>query len=276
MLDASAVQALTQAQAVTATATAITNAVTSVLGRAVAAIPNDFEVKDFEPYLPTRRRARGVMTTSAIADFAAYTQDHAEPGASVFVDKDRMAATAVLNLGTPDQPGHADNLAVAALDKSAAFAALLAIANGQPRKQSDVAEFLEDWQNFVTCRADDVLGTPQAIAAIRKITIESARKVETEEKALGTSRSAFESVQASSTEQLPTHIEFVCDSPYFGLSTRIFNLRLSVLTTDKPLIVLRIVKLEEHQEGMAGEFSRLVREALGGDIPVALGAYQRK
>lgn len=273
MLDESAVKALTKAEAVTATATAIQSAIT--IGRSFAAVPNDFEVKDFEGFQPTRRRARGSMTTSVLADFAAYVANSAEAGASVFIDKDRMKATAVLNLGTPERPGHADNLAIVALEKSAAFAAVLAIANGQPRKQTDVAEFLEDWAPFVTCRGDDVIGTGQAAAAVRNITIESAKKVTSSEQQLGTSKSAFESVQASSADNLPTVIEFLCEPPYFGLSARTLTLRLSILATDKPMVVLRVVKLEEHQEGMAGEFAELTRAALGSTLPVGIGTYQR-
>lgn len=274
MLDASAVQALSKAEAVTATATAIQNAL--VIGRAVAAVPNDFEVKDFEPYLPNRRRPRGTMSTSVLADFATYTAAHAEAGASVFIDKDRMRATAVLNLGTTERPGHADNLATITLEQSAAYSALLSIANGQPRKQTDVAEFLEDWATFITCRhADEIVGTGQAAAAVRNITIEAAKKVTSSEQQLGAERSAFESVQASSRETLPTHIDFLCEPPYFGLSPRTLSLRLSILTTDKPMVVLRVVKLEEHKEGMATEFAQLTRDAVGAGMPVAIGAYQR-
>jgi uncharacterized protein YfdQ (DUF2303 family) len=274
MFDASAVQALSKAEAVTATAAAISGAIE--IGRAVAAVPNDFEVKDFETYLPTRRRPRGTMATSVLADFAAYAGANAAPGASVFIDKDRMRATAVLNLGTTDQPGHADNLATITLEKSAAFAALLSIANGQPRKQTDVAEFLEDWAPFIACRNEaDVIPTGHAAAAIRNITIEAAKKVTSSEQQLGAARSAFESVQASSGVNLPTQIEFRCEPPYFGLSSRTLGLRLSILTTDKPMVVLRVVKLEEHQEGMAAEFAQLTRDAVGAGMPVAIGTYQR-
>ena len=274
MLDESAVKALAKAEAVTATATAITNAL--LMGRSVAAVPNDFDVKDFEAYQPTRRRARGSMTTSVLADFATYAGTNAETGAAVFIDKDRMRATAVLNLGTPERPGHADNLAIVALEKSAAYAAVLSIANGQPRKQTEVAEFLEDWAPFIACRnTADVIPTGQAAAAVRTITIEAAKKVTSAEQQLGAERSTFESVQASSSDNLPTQIDFHCEAPYFGLASRTLTLRLSILANDKPLIVLRIVKLEEHQEGMAAEFAEKVRAELNGGMPVGIGSYQR-
>jgi uncharacterized protein YfdQ (DUF2303 family) len=281
MLDQSAVKALTQAEATTAANKAVDIAEESLSH--VLALPHDFSLHDLEQYLPNRRRARGTMTTSVIADFAEYAQKHAsiadtgEKAAAVFVDKDAMKASAVLNLGTTDEPGHADNLAIVVLEKSAAYSALLAIANGQARKQTEVAEFLEDWAHVITCRVDDeILPTGQAVAAVRTITIEQARKATSTEQQLGAERSAFESVQASSEHKLPTYIDFTVDPPYFGLSARTLTMRLSIITGDKPLIVLRIIKLQEHQELMAAEFAGLVRAALDDELPVAIGTYQAK
>lgn len=281
MFDQSAVQALTKAEATTASNNAVGAAELNLTH--VLALPSDFSLKDLEAYLPERRRARGTMTTSVIPDFASYTKDNSDEteeghkAAAVFVDKDAMKATAVLNLGKPQAPGHADNLAVIVLEKSAAYSALLAIANGQPRKQAEVAEFLEDWAPFITCRVDDeILSTGQAAAAVRTITIEQARKTNSSEQQLGAERSAFESVQASSEHKLPTFIDFLVDPPYFGLEARHLTMRLSIITGDKPLIVLRIIKLQEHQESMAGEFADLVRGALDGDLPVVIGTYQKQ
>ena len=96
----------------------------------------------------------------------------------------------------------------------------------------------------------------------RTITIEAAKKVTSAEQQLGAEKSTFESVQASSGDNLPTQIEFHCEAPYFGLSPRTLTLRLSVLAADKPMVVLRVVKLEEHQEGMAAEFAEKVRAEL--------------
>jgi uncharacterized protein YfdQ (DUF2303 family) len=281
MLDQSAVKALTQAEATANANKALDAAELSVAH--VAALPHDFTVHDLEPYLPERRRARGTMTTSVIADFASYAKDNSDEteeglkAAAIFVDKDAMKGTAVLNLGKPHAPGHADNLAVIVLEKSAAYAALLAMANGQPRKQTEVAEFLEDWATYITCRVDDdILSTGQAAAAVRTITIEQARKTNSSEQQLGAERSAFESVQASSEHKLPTLIDFLVEPPYFGLQPRTLTMRLSIITGEKPLIVLRIIKLQEHQEGMAAEFADLVREALDGELPVVIGTYQKK
>lgn len=247
---------------------------------AVVALPDRYSTHDLEKFLPTRRRARGRMSTSSVRDFAAYTSAHREPGASVFIDATKMRAVGVLNLGTPLEPGHADNLAVLELEQTAAFKALLQARSGH-KSQATLAEFLEDWPDAVQAFAGtEQLAAPKAIAAIRKITIESLRKLESEEQQLSATRSAFESVAATSTEKLPTHIYFRC-VPYAGLAERTFVLRLAIHTGDKaPQLSLRIVNEELHAEQMAQELCQLLRMTLeeaayGGDspLPVLIGSY---
>jgi len=241
----------------------------------LTALPSDFKLHDLEQYLPNRRRARGTMTTSVLSSFAEYSQAHAELGASVFISPDNLKAVTVLNLGTPESPGHTDNRVTLELEKTAAYKALTGIANGSARSQKDIAEFMEDWQEHVQCFDDGgEIKTSKAIAAVRKITIESMRKMESEEQSLSASKSAFESIQASSKEPLPTVIYFQCE-PYAGLEQRLFVLRLGVLTGEaSPKVNLRIVKAEKHQEEMADELAALItRELLGDGIPVLLGSY---
>lgn len=240
----------------------------------LVALPETFKTHDLEQYQPNRRRARGVMTTHALSDFATYTKAHAEEGATVFVDADEMNATAVLNMGTSAAPGHTDNRAKVQLKRTAAYAAVKAHASGQAISQLKAAEFLEDWPGHVQCFNDQgSITQPKAIAAIRKLSIESMRRLESSEQSLSASKSAFESVQATSAEPIPTTIYFDCE-PYYGLESRQFVLRLGVLTGgDKPAISLRIVKQELHDEEMANEFANLARDALGSDLPVLIGAY---
>lgn len=247
---------------------------------AVVALPDRYSTHDLEKFLPLRRRARGRMSTTSVRDFAAYTSAHREPGANVFIDANKMRAVGVLNLGTPLEPGHADNLAVLELEQTAAFKALLQARSGH-KSQATLAEFLEDWPDAVQAfSGTDELTAPKAIAAIRKITIESLRKLESEEQQLSATRSAFESVAATSTEKLPTHIYFRC-VPYSGLAERTFVLRLAIHTGDKvPSLSLRLVNEELHAEQMAQELCHLLRTTLelpayAGDspLPVLIGSY---
>lgn len=273
MFDKDAIDALQEGASIMQASNAVSVAFED---KAVVALPSDYQEHDLEKYLPNRRRARGVMNTSALKDFAAYAKTHAEEGASVFVDADDMTAIAVLNLGTPEKPGHADNRAKLEARKTAAYQALLTHASGRPISQTTAAEFLEDWPDLIECFNDQgSIKLPKAIGALRKLTIEAMRKLESSEQSLSASKSAFESIQATSTEPIPTTIYFKC-VPFKDLAERSFVLRLGVQTGgDKPSIVLRIVKAELHAEEMAIELADLVRDSLAGTMPVLLGAYTK-
>lgn len=278
MFTAEAIQELSRAQAITAASAAVGSAALGHNGHSAVALPEQFKLHDLEQYLPTRRRLRGSMTTPKTAAFAEYTARHREAGASVFVNPDAMQAVAVLNLGTPDSPGHGDNRAVLAPPKTAAFAALLAIANGSQKKQTDVAEYLEDWAPLIRCENEsgEDIAIKHAAAAVRKITIDSTRRQESSEQQLSAARSTFEQVKATGTDHLPVLIDVTCE-PYMGLAARTFRLRLGIVTGDKPSLVLRVVKREQHDEEMAQELAQLVRGALAGsDVPVLVGSYSMK
>ena len=271
MLDKDAIRELVSPQAITAAHHAVKNALSSA---GVVALPSHFEPHDLERFLPARRRMRGSMETPALSDFAAYISSHSETGATVFVDGAQMAAHAVLNLGSPSAPGHADHLALYRPTKTAAYAAMCAIATGSAHTQQAVAEFFEDWLDASRMEffsSTDAVTPGRAIAAVRNVTIDTARKVEARELQLGASRSSFESVTASSSDTLPTHVYFRC-SPHVGMRDRLFVLRVGVVTAEKPKLTLRIVNAELHIEEMAAELSASVREAVSG-AAVHIGTY---
>jgi uncharacterized protein YfdQ (DUF2303 family) len=291
MFDKEAIKQLQEGESISSAVVALQAEETT--GNLVA-LPSDFKVHDLEQYLPNRRRARGTMNTEDLSSFASYFTAHAEAGATVFVDKDAMKAVGVLNLGSATEPGHADNKAVLSLKSLAAYDSLRKIANGQAQTQGAVAEWMEDWQDMIECwsQAEDValleksnidndphnvfLANAKAIAAVRNITIDAARKVESEEGQLSASKSAFESVKASSKHTLPTHISFTT-VPYMGLEERCFVLRLGILTGgDKTAITLRIVKMEEHQQEMAEEFAGIVAISVGdAEHGVLVGTHNK-
>lgn len=269
------VEALRESLTATAVHEAVSEAI--VCGLGATALHEDVKVHDLEQYLPRRRRARGSMQTAYVAPFAQYTTAYAEPGAAVFVDAEHMAASAVLDLGTKELPGHADHRAKLQPGKTAAYAALVGI-NGRAQSQQQLAEFFEDWGSVAKVQffgADGEITTGKALAAIRRITIENLRKVESEEQQLSANRTAFESVKASSHEPIPTTIYFA-HKPYADLQERTFVLRLSILASDKaPMLVLRIQNLEAHTEDMGNELADLVRAAIGDALPVLLGSYSK-
>lgn len=276
MISPDTIDLLTQAQAISAAEAAVGAAATGCIG--VVALPEKFKLHDIEAMLPARRRQRGNMSTSCIDSYCSYTEAHAELGTTVFVADD-MTARTVLNLGDQNNPGHADNLASLVLVKTAAYEAMLQI-NGKGIAQKDAAEFLEDWsdqlQFFRGTDPEETISRGQAIAAVRKITIDAVRKLESTSENLSESASAFEQVTASSKDPLPALVYFSC-IPYEGLQERTFVLRLSILTGDeKPRIVLRIQRLQLHIEEMAAELAKTVHDQLVSEsISVVRGTYTR-
>lgn len=273
MFDKEAIEALQQGEAIKAAIEATDKGLNE---SGIFALPDNFKVHDQEDAQPFRRRQRGVMETKDIIAFADYVSSNKSDGATVFVDSDNLHAAAVLNFGTNDRPGHADNRAIISLRSTAAYKALLANASGSWRTQKEVAEFMEDWMEQMQFFNDNhgELSPGRAIAAIRKITIESMRKMESSEQTLSAAKSAFESVQATSADPIPTVLYFKTE-PFQYIEERTFVLRLGVSTQgDKPLLNLRIQKLEEHQQEMAQEFAGLMGKHFT-DVPIIIGSYKR-
>jgi len=279
MFDAQAIEKLTQSEAITA---ANNSVIDSPARDKAVALPDGFKLHNLEDFSDFRYRARGVFTTASILDLAGYVKAHGEAGATIFVDAETMTAKAVLNLGTISLPGHADNLAKLALPKTAALQALLKV-HDRPLGQAQTAEWMEDWADHLSAFGpheddDDKQAAPitlrKAIGAIRRITVDAMRKLESEEQSLSAQRSTFESVTVSSKDTLPALLYFKCE-PYPGLRERQFVLRVGVSTPgDKPAITLRILKLETAQEEMAQELCQLIAKA-AEDTPTLIGTYTR-
>jgi len=223
------------------------------------ALPESVRIHSLENLQDGRFRFRGKMETASIQDFSRYCKDYAGEGVRSFINADNMAAVTVFNLGTLTAPGHADNIAVLKLKRTAPFQALLNI-NGDKNSQKDLAEWLEDWSEFLMAFTADgeVLDIKKAIGGVRKITIEASSSADHEDSYFGAKRSVMESVEAKSKEVMPAAFEFKC-VPYEGLGERRFRLRYSVLTGgNAPVLVLRIVQLETAEELMATEFRELL------------------
>lgn len=233
-------------------------------------VPENMKVVSLEEYQEHRSNYRGTFQTLSIADFARYAADF--EGGKCFINQQDMKATCFFDLGDEDLPGHGRHRAHLALEKTAAFEAMLS-RNGYALSQKDMAEWLEDWRDHITpVGADDV---KKAIQAVRNITISAnASATHVTEDFRGT-RSVAEEIEAKGVVQLPTGFTFEC-FPYHGLNERTFTLRLSVLTGDKPTLVLRLARWEEQQEAMAQEFSEHLGTALksaGADASIFLGSF---
>lgn len=243
----------------------------------VVALPDSFHVEDLDKFQPTRRRLCGTLCTSNEQHFVGYCQQNKEAGAIVTIDADEMLAVAHLNFGTAKAPGHADNLAKLNYQKTAEYQALLQMV-GRNVSQRELAEFLEDFVHLIKCfdDASNEITLGHAVAAVRKVTIESLSNTDSEVSSLQESRSTFESIKASSKQPLPTRISFTC-TPYFGLPERKFNCRLTVAVGEKaPRMGLTLIHRELHKQEMAEQAVQQLSAALGSEMPVYVGSYKAK
>ena len=223
----------------------------------VISLPKDFNLQSLEAFQKTKYRFTGTYTTRSLSDFAEYSKQ--VNSIECFIDEQSMSAESIFDLGDTASPGHAKHKAVLSLNKTAPFQSVLEL-DGRAKNQRELAEYLEDWKSYVTVvdvNGDD-MELKKAIAAIRRITIESTQKSDHESKTYSGSRSSMEELEASTKDGvMPAWIIFSC-TPYDQLKSRDFHLRLSLLTEGAPRFKARITMLETATEEMASEFKELL------------------
>lgn len=241
-----------------------------VLKEHIPALILDNKVVTIEHLQEGRSRFRGTMSTSVLSEFVAYVKRH--PGGSGFIDHKQVKATTFLNLGTQAAPGHADWKAVLNLEPTAAYAALLQI-EGAPQSQRSLVEWIEDWSaNLSAMKDGQIISTTAALAAIREVTIEAKRSQTSTDRDLGASKSSLEEIEARAKGGMPSHLLFQT-SPYLGLVSREFRLRISVITGERPALVLRIVGKEQEQEDIAQEFKAKLIDEIGDAATLTIGSF---
>lgn len=230
------------------------------------AVPDGLEIINLERYQEGRYRFRGSLKTTSISDFVKYSIGYSDTvGVRCFINAEDMTAKTIFNLGTIALPGHADNSAVIGLKKTSPFSAVLSI-NGRKQGQKELAEWLEDWKDYLTAFDADgeILDIKKAVGAVRRITIEASRSSDHEDSDFAAKRSVMENVEAKSKDVMPAIFEFTC-TPYEELQSRTIKLRYSILTSqDTPTLVLRIVQLENLEEQIAQEFRDLLASKFEG------------
>jgi uncharacterized protein YfdQ (DUF2303 family) len=219
-----------------------------------------------EHLLEGRKRFRGNFETSVLADFASYVTAASSDARVLvhgFIQPDTRAAVAFLNLGTPEKPGHGDWRAHLSLVKTAGYAALAGIE--QKRfTQRELAEWCEDWANYLVAPGDQTMAA--AIAAIRNVTVTAIAKTNTQDEQFKASRSSLESVEVESqASKLPETLTFRTE-PHPGFDRRDFLLRVNLGSgpDEKPRFALRVKGKEEMEESIAEEFKAKLAAAITG------------
>ena len=237
-------------------------------------IPDSVTLSDLEKHMPTASRFRLNYATTSMADFIEYNTLHDLEGATCFVDAEAMRAESIFDLGTVAEPGHKENRGLLELKELAAYAAIRQV-NGVAMGQKKAAEFIEDWADSckgIVNKNGDKMEARAAAAALCDLTIEAAREVNSIVDDFGASMSAMERIEAKNQDKIPATMIFTTE-PYNGLRVREIEVRIGLLTTeDKPKIVLRILRLEQLQEDIAGEFKdEILNSTEGLEIKTFIG-----
>lgn len=278
MIDKEALEKLQQAAAINALNEQLYDALNNIPNKAVMVAPQDFKLHDLQKFLPTARSMRGRLKTRSLESFAAYVKANGSADTCrVFTDTEEMKAVAILDAGNIDAPGHCEHQATLTLDRTPACSAMHGNVDAGSLSQRQLAEFLEDWSGLWTAKnGEDLIDTASAIAAVRDLTIDAARKLEQKEESLSASRSAFESVTASSKHRLPSTILFTCD-PHDGFEQRTFTLRLRVrLDGERARFALDLANPAVMEEAIGNEFAAKIAASLKPeDYLIVLGEFER-
>jgi uncharacterized protein YfdQ (DUF2303 family) len=240
----------------------------------VTALPIGVKIHNLEQFQALRSRFRGSLHTTSLRDFAGYTISRNGSEAQGFIDQDDMSCKVFFNLGDEISPGHADDVAILKLKPTAAFKALQQIA-GKKLTQRELAEWIEDWNlNLVAIKeGGQTMPISAAVASVRNITIEARSTATTSEHNFGAARSAMDSIEAANAESRVEALHFSL-IPYDGLGTRVFTLKLSILTgDDKPTLKLRWAGEEQQVEEIAQEFKTTLAKEVGGAATLILGTF---
>ena len=242
----------------------------------IAALPESFSLHDLEKFMPNRNYFRGVMETSNLEEFVRYHEDYQTEGNQCFIDENRMSAITIFDLGTVYVPGHCKHQAKLTLRKTAAYRSLLAT-NEERLSQKKLAEWVEDYSDFiqVISTTGELVENSVASAAIRNMKFESKAGRESNVDDFSHHQSEYESIAVRTKEEfpMPAVFKFTCE-PYVGLQERTFELRMSTLGNE--ILLLRIKRLEQHEEEMSEEFQRKLQAQFQTDkieITTFIGSF---
>lgn len=250
----------------------------------IIVVPNGFEIHNLEQFNEFKDRFTGQFETHNKKSFVSYAGLHTQADRSAcFIDDDTMSALAIFDMGTTEEAEHCKDKAVLRMKKSASYEALLKVAgvdrygDKQVLNQKQIIEFLEDWKANIAeviSSTDEAMTVPQAITSLRKMTIEKAASMTSEQGDFSESMSAMEKSEAKASGLMPAYIMFKT-SPYIGLSQRDLIVRLSVLTGGPKIEVsLRINQHEAVKEEMAEEFQSILELDLEStEMPVYIGNF---
>jgi len=141
-----------------------------------------------------------------------------------------------------------------------------------------MSDWIEDWNQHLSATDENGVSMTiaKAIAAVRTITVKASSESDHAVSETRASRSAMDSIEASSKETLPAWLDFKV-IPFEGLGEQVIRLRMSVITSgSQPVLKLRWLGEEAQREAIAQEFKQVLEEKVGESAKLVLGSFDAK
>lgn len=244
-------------------------------------IAKDSKIESLEHLLETPLLHKVKFTTSVFYDFLDYCKANCDTSQSstIYIDKNAMRARAIFDHGHADNPKWGHHNAHLTLDKTPEFAALMENHN-EDMSQQDFIDFLIDWEKFVQLGEEENAGLAfkDAVNRIRKLTVTSLSKAESEVGNFSANKSALESVEVSAGSTKPPAALLWTGIPYEEFKSRTFSAEIrAVVKGDSIKLRYRIIQLESGINDIANEFRDRIKQALADDaIDIYLGTVEHR
>ncbi|MEI6543227.1 MAG: DUF2303 family protein [Methylococcales bacterium] len=239
-------------------------------------IPDNYGIQDLEHLQDKPYLFRASYSTNNLDDFVGYVgQYHLLNLSKVFVDPDQIESSAILDLGTPENPQWGKHKAALKLEKSPEYSALLK-ANNTNYSQKDLIDFMEDYADHITFIDDDLNIVPfkSGIQSLRKLKTLENKQQESSVGNFAQSHSALESIEIKAAgEAIPFGFKFDV-FPYEGLKlfTVVSQIRASNSGKDV-LLKYRISSIDKLKKEIAEDFKKKIIDALKSEIDVYIGRF---
>ena len=201
-------------------------------------LPDGYKLQSLENFKDAPVRFKGKFSTSVLSEFVKYVNLNADSeGSGIFISPERMTATAILDLGTDDNPCWATHKAEVVLST---LPALKALYQNESLEYStrDFIDFVEDWREHITFFVDSdteavVLPFAHHLRNLRNVKVLEKKNTEHQLNNHSTSNSVLEKIEITAgNDDLPSCFNFKL-TPYEDFETITFFCQLRAITDDK-------------------------------------------
>lgn len=205
-------------------------------------VPEGYKLQPLEQFDAVPQHYRAAFSTSVLPEFVAYCKQHTGESqtTNVFINLDHMKASAIFDMGTPDNPQWGKHKANLTLTKNPAYSKLLEEQH-RTMSQQQFLDFVEDWQGEISFfdENSEQLDSKKAKNALRKLKSEHTAVFEQQTEQYSASRSALESIEIKSGDtKLPAFFKFSCE-PYEDFPCIDFTCQLRITSNDKKELLFR-------------------------------------